>query len=98
MSVVHWLKNVFQSKKGARGQAPQLKEIKQQLVFVKSDPLTLGVEFELALLDKVKLKLAHDAPEIIAEANQPTIKKEQYMHMVEVTTLVCKNTHEAEEQ
>jgi len=98
MSVVHWLKGVFESKKEAAVQQKELREINEQLVFAKSDPLTLGVEFELALMDKTTLKPAHRAAEIIAEANQPGIKKELLKHMVEMTTDVCRNAHDVEEQ
>ena len=44
MPVVQWLKNVFESKTIAAAQSRELKEINQQLVFAKSEPLTLGVD------------------------------------------------------
>ena len=51
--------------KAARRRPPphrELKEINAQLVFAKSQPLTLGVEFELALIDKESLKPRPSAP------------------------------------
>jgi len=98
MSVVHWLKGVFESKTQASVQQKELKEINDQLVFAKSEPLTLGVEFELALMDKDTLKPAHFGPEIVAESNLPNFHKEGLQHMVEVTTNICRNAHDVEEQ
>jgi len=98
MSVVHWLKGVFESKTESAIQRKELKEINEQLAFAKSEPLTLGVEFELALMDKTTLKPAHFGAEIIAEANQPSFHKELLKHMVELTTGVCRNAHDVEEQ
>jgi len=98
MSVVHWFKGVFESKKEDAVRQKELKDINDQLVFAKSEPLTLGVEFELALLEKSTLKPAHKGLEIIAEANQPTIKKELLKHMVETTTGICHNVRDVEDQ
>jgi len=99
MSVVHWLKGVFESKKQASIQQKELKEINEQLVFAKSEPLTLGVEFELALMDKGTLKPAQQGADIIAEANQPAaFHKELLKHMVELTTGICRNVHDVKEQ
>ncbi|MGE3624228.1 MAG: YbdK family carboxylate-amine ligase, partial [Bdellovibrionales bacterium] len=98
MSVIHWVKNVFENKKKASAQAQSVKEIDQQLVFAKSQPLTLGVEFELALMDKGTLKPVNKGAEIIAEANMPGFHKELLKHMVEITTGICRNVHDVEEE
>jgi carboxylate-amine ligase len=98
VSVIHWLKDVFESKKKASAEAQELREINEQLVFVKSEPLTLGVEFELALMDKATLKPAHQGPAIVDEINQPVFHKEGLQHMVEVTTQVCHTAQDVENQ
>src|SRR6185312_11401256 len=98
MSVIHWLKDVFENKKKASAQVQELKEINQQLAFAKSTPLTLGVEFELALMDKATLKPANQGPDIVAAANLPTFHKEGLQHMVEITTGICRNAHDVEDQ
>jgi carboxylate-amine ligase len=106
MSVVYWLKNLFEnkkkfaaSKKQAALHAQELKAIDQQLIFVKSKPLTLGVEFELALLDQKTLKAAHVGAEVIAAINHPAFKEELFKHMVEMTTVdICASAHDVERQ
>src|ERR1700740_2393687 len=98
MSVVHWLKGVFETKKQDSVQRKELREINDQLIFAKSQPLTLGVEFELALMDKDHLKPANFGEEIIVEANLPGFHKELLKHMVELTTGVCVTVHDAKEQ
>src|SRR5579864_1545858 len=97
MSVIHWLKGVFENKKNAND-PKELKDINAQLVFSKSEPLTLGVEFELALMDKSTLKPANFGPDIVAAANQQNFHKEGLQHMVEVVTGICRNAHDVEEQ
>jgi len=96
--IVNWLKGVFESKKEDAVRQKELKEINEQLVFAKSEPLTLGVEFELAMMDPETLKPAHQGPEIVAEANQPVFHKEGLQHMVEITTGICRNVQDVEEQ
>jgi carboxylate-amine ligase len=98
MSVVTWLKGVFESKKEDTQRQKELKEINDQLIFAKSEPLTLGVEFELALMDRSTLKPAHKGPALVDEANQSYFHKEGLQHMVEVTTGVCGNAHDVEDQ
>lgn len=98
MPIVHWLKGVFESEKKEAADKRALREIDEQLVFTKSEPLTLGVEFELALLDKTTLKPAHYGEDIIAEANQACFHKELFKHMVEITTTICRSAHDVETQ
>ena len=82
----------------AQNSVPMLVNYGGVLRDAKSEPLTLGVEFELALIDKTTLKPAHQGAEIVEEANRPTFHKEGLQHMVEVTTTVCRNAQEAEKQ
>ncbi len=96
--IVNWLKGVFESKKEDAVRQKELREINEQLVFAKSEPLTLGVEFELAMMDPATLKPAHQGPEIVAEIDQPTFHKEGLQHMVEITTGICRNAQDVEEQ
>jgi carboxylate-amine ligase len=100
MSAINWLKNAFDfdTKKKAATVQRELKEINQQLVFAKSTPLTLGVEFELALINKTDFKPAYHGVDIVSEVNLPTFHKEGLQHMVELTTSVCANTQEADAQ
>jgi carboxylate-amine ligase len=102
MSVVHWLKDVFENKrriaegkKQAAAVAHEFRDIDRQLLFANSDPLTLGVEFELALIDPATLKPAPVADEVMNELNRPGLRKELFRHMVEMTTPeICRDTHE----
>ena len=96
--LVNWLKGVFEGKREDVVRQKELKDINGQLIFAKSEPLTLGVEFELAAIDPVTLKPANRVVEIITEANQPCFHKEALQHMVEITTGVCKNAQDVEEQ
>lgn len=106
MQFIQWLRDLIshkkklaESKRHTNAQAQEVKEIDQQLVFMKSKPLTLGVEFELALLDRETLKPAHVSEAIIAEVGTPAFKKELFRHMVELTTVdICANVQEAEKQ
>ena len=106
MSSIRWIKDFYDkwrkraaSKKNASLQQREVKAIDEQLVFVKSAPLTLGVEFEFALMDQNTLKPAHQAADIISEANRPDIKEELFRHMVEVTTdAICNDVHDVEAQ
>lgn len=95
MKVATWLRGTFEGNKKLAAERQLYRKIDEELVFASSDPLTLGVEFELALLDSQTLQPAHLAPAVIAEANSPQIKKESCEHMVEVTTAVARTAHEA---
>ena len=89
MAVIRWLQGVFENKKRASDERKLYKKIDEELVFARSEALTLGVEFELAVLDQRTLQPAHIAPEIIKEANSPAqIKPESFEHMVEVTSTI----------
>lgn len=98
MTVISWLKDVFENQKRQSDERKIFKKIDDQLVFAKSAPLTLGVEFELALLDATTLKPANMGPTVIDEAASPQIKPESFEHMVEVTSTIGTTVHETEAQ
>lgn len=71
------------------------------LEFVASEPLTLGVELELQLLDPATLDLSPQGPSLLARLPQQDherIKAEFIRSMVEVCTPVCHNMTEVAEQ
>ncbi|MFA5040496.1 MAG: YbdK family carboxylate-amine ligase [Bdellovibrionales bacterium] len=96
--MIKWLQKVFEGKKRASAEQALYKEIDKQLVFAVSEPLTLGVEFELALLDAETLQPAHVGPDIIAGIGSSQIKEEGAQHMVEVTSTIGHATQEVEKQ
>lgn len=99
MAIKTWVQNIIRGGTKKNVEDKRLyKKIDEQLVFADSEPLTLGVEFELALLDPVTLLPAHVAAAVIAECKSPQIKKELFEHMVEVTSVVGKTVHEIEAQ
>ncbi len=98
MAVIRWLQKVLEGKKKLSEERRAYKQIDDQLVFVESKPLSIGVEFELGLLDADTLLPAHKGPAIIAQIGSPQVKKELFEHMVEVTTQIAKDVHEAEAQ
>jgi hypothetical protein len=59
MAVIEWLQNVFEGQKKLSEERRIYKTIDEQLVFATSQPLTVGVECELALLDAKTLRPAH---------------------------------------
>jgi carboxylate-amine ligase len=96
--VIKWLQRVFEGKKQATAEQALFKEIDKQLIFAPSDPLTLGVEFELGLLDAKTLLPANEASRLIAELASPQIKEEGLQHMVEVTSTIGKSVQEVDQQ
>lgn len=67
------------------------------LVFNPSvDPLTLGVELELQVLDENTLLLTPLAHEIMDEAKIASLKKEFFQSTLELTTGICKNVQEVQ--
>ena len=67
-------------------------------MFATSQPLTVGVECELALLDAKTLRPAHMGLALIEQLASPQIKKELFEHMVEVTSTVGATVHETAAQ
>lgn len=72
------------------------------LDFVRSERSTLGVEWELALVDSETGELVPDANKILSVVQQghpggehPTIKQEMLTNMVEVITGICRTPAEA---
>jgi hypothetical protein len=75
-----------------------IKRLIEQLVFATSQPLTVGVECELALLDAKTLRPAYMGLALIEELASPQIEKESFDHMVEVTSTVSATVHETATQ
>ncbi len=98
MAVVNWLTKLFEGKKRNAAERRTYKEIDEQLVFAKSKHLSLGVEFELGLLDPQSLLPAQEGPGIVAEMASPRVKEEGLQHMVEVTSAIGDTVHETEAQ
>lgn len=98
-SMLKWLQGFVGGTWGrATPAVDALAEIDAQLAFTTSEALTLGVEFELAMLDKDTFLPKPCGETIIAAAANPFVKKELFRHMVEVTTGICKNVQEVEQQ
>lgn len=73
-----------------------LSHINKQLVFQKSEPLTLGVECEFGLVEAKTCEPAHVALDIVGELNDTHVHHELYQHMIEITTGVCASVQQAE--
>jgi glutamate---cysteine ligase / carboxylate-amine ligase len=66
-----------------------------ELTFGKSQPLTLGVEVEVQLLNKKTLDLTPVSPIVLsALENNEKVKAEIFQSMLEINTGICKNAHE----
>src|SRR5262245_60696243 len=66
------------------------------LPFAQSDPLTLGVEVELQILDGATWDLAPGAPGIFERLGGPreNIKPEIFQAMLEISTGICRSAAE----
>src|SRR5512134_2133883 len=66
------------------------------LPFTPSDPLTLGVELELQIIDAESRDLAPGAPQLFERLGgpRPNIKPEIFQAMLEVSTGVCRDVTE----
>ena len=66
------------------------------LPFTRSDPLTLGVELELQLIDAESRDLAPGAPQLFERLGGPraNIKPEIFQAMLEVSTGICRDVSE----
>ena len=98
MTAIKWLQGASESQTQYAEEGQFYKNIDEQLLFVKSEPLTLGVECELALLHGGTLQPAHKGLDLIALLASPQIKKESFQHMVEVTSAIGATVHEIETQ
>lgn len=66
-----------------------------EIEFQSSEPLTLGVEIELQIIDPVTGNLMPRAPELLkAAAHLPHVKPEFYLSTVEINTGICANVQE----
>ncbi|MEJ2031571.1 MAG: YbdK family carboxylate-amine ligase [Deltaproteobacteria bacterium] len=69
----------------------------EPLIFIPSQPFTIGVELEFQLLDVATLDLAPRAPQLLAQLPaglRGEIKPEFMQSMVEVSTPVCQDMQE----
>ena len=75
----------------------QIKKVKK-LNFSQSDPLTLGAELELQLIDPISFDLAPKAGLIIDSVKSKTnkIKSEIFRSMIEIETGICTSVQEIE--
>lgn len=98
MPVIKWISNVFKGGKQASAERQLYKEIDEQLKFFISEPLSLGVEFELALLNAETLLPVNVGPALVDQIASPYIKKENLQHMIEVTSAIGKTVQDTETQ
>lgn len=73
----------------------------QPIVFQKSAPLTLGVEIEFQLLDSATLDLSPKAPNLLEDVPENlrlNIKPEFIRSMIEISSPVCQNMTELEQE
>ena len=73
-----------------------LSQIDQQLVFQKSQSLTIGVECELGIVSTDTYDPAHIGSDIIKSLSNPFIHYEHAQHMIEITTGVCQSVQQVE--
>lgn len=67
------------------------------LEFAKSEPYTLGVEVELAIVDRQTLELAPRAAHILSRWNgPPRLSPEFFQSMIEMNTDICRDAAHAE--
>src|SRR5687768_5920615 len=66
------------------------------LVFAPSEPLTLGVEVEVQLLDSETLNLKPMSPLVLSmhRGDPARIKAELFQSMLEINTGICRDAHE----
>jgi carboxylate-amine ligase len=94
-----WLKSAW-TRLRRQNTAPvsTLPDINDQLIFASSRHLSLGVEIELCLLDRVTYRPQARVPALIEKLNLPNVHQEAGAHVVELTTNVCNRVQEAETQ
>lgn len=92
-----WLKSFF-IKQDHTGTALSvlLAPIEQQLAFEPSEHLTLGIEFELGVIDARTFRQMNEAQYIIDGMKSPHAHQEGAKHVLEITTGICRNVQQAE--
>jgi glutamate---cysteine ligase / carboxylate-amine ligase len=68
-----------------------------QISFAPSAQSTLGVEWELALVDRSSAELVPEAPHVLAGLDSPLVTGEFLTNTVELVTGVCRTVAEAEQ-
>jgi carboxylate-amine ligase len=66
------------------------------LIFAPSEPLTLGVEVEIQILDEQTLDLKPMSPTILNEfqGDKSKLKAELFQSMLEINTGICRDAHD----
>ncbi|HYD17646.1 MAG TPA: YbdK family carboxylate-amine ligase [Patescibacteria group bacterium] len=72
-----------------------LARINRQLMFSRSEPLSLGIECEFGIVDAATCAPKPVALGIVKQANDPAIQHELYQHMIEITSDVAGNVKDA---
>lgn len=91
------LKGLFNRNNNSQDlQVTLLAPIEEQLAFEPSRHLTLGVEFELGVVELEKHEIVPDAASIIEALNSPRAHPEAAAHILEITTGICSNVQDAE--
>lgn len=67
------------------------------IIFQPSQPLTLGVEVEVQLIDWKTLELCPAAPRLLRTLKPPTFHPEYFQSNLEMVTGVCPSLHEVEQ-
>lgn len=71
-------------------------EKQDEIKFLQSEALTLGVEIELQLIDDQTLNLSPKAGSLLKNSlSNPKIKQEFYLSTIEVNTDICSSVHQA---
>ena len=69
------------------------------LEFEKSEPLTLGAELELQILNRDTFDLSSSSPLILEGLGScEVIKSEIYQSMIEIITGICQNAHQVKDE
>ena len=68
------------------------------LEFAKSEPMTLGVEVELQIVDRQTMELSPKAAQLLSRwSGPPRVQPEIFQSMLEISTGVCRDAQHAEE-
>ena len=94
MSLAKKILSLFVKRKTAADEI--LAKIEQQLVFQKSQAMTIGVECEFGIVNTDTCDPAHVGHDIARSLNNPFVHYELYQHMIEITTGICTSIQQVE--
>ncbi|MGE3769784.1 MAG: YbdK family carboxylate-amine ligase [Bdellovibrionales bacterium] len=77
---------------------PLLAPIEEQLVFVSSQHLSVGIELELGLVNPETLLPMNCARDVLESLDSERFHQEPAAHILEVTTGICTNVKQAEDE